>query len=65
MPLNGHDAICSAAHPQTGGEIKWNFTKFLVDRNGTVVQRFEPAVTPEDPQMTATIEKLLQEKATQ
>jgi len=51
--------------PSHTGEIKWNFTKFLVDRNGTVVQRFEPAVTPEDPQMTATIEKLLQEKATQ
>ena len=28
--------------------IKWNFTKFLVDRNGTVVKRFEPADTPEE-----------------
>ncbi len=27
--------------------IKWNFTKFLVDRNGKVVKRFSPAVTPE------------------
>ena len=27
--------------------IKWNFTKFLVDRNGNVVERFEPTVTPE------------------
>lgn len=51
--------------PSHTGEIKWNFTKFLVDRNGTVMQRFEPAVTPEDPQMVAAIEKLLQEKATQ
>src|SRR6202047_2753013 len=34
------------ADPSHTGDIKWNFTKFLVDRNGNVVQRFEPAVTP-------------------
>ena len=28
-------------------DIKWNFTKFLVDRNGNVVDRFEPMVEPE------------------
>ncbi len=27
--------------------VKWNFTKFLVDRNGSVVERFEPTVAPE------------------
>lgn len=27
--------------------IKWNFTKFLIDRNGTVIERFAPATTPE------------------
>jgi glutathione peroxidase len=42
----------------TGG-IKWNFTKFLVDRDGKVVQRFEPAVTPDSKEMTAAIEKAL------
>ncbi len=30
-----------------GGHIKWNFTKFLVDRNGNVVNRFGPSVTPD------------------
>jgi glutathione peroxidase len=45
------------ANPSTGGEIKWNFTKFLVDRNGNVIQRFEPAVTPE--QIDSVIEKAL------
>ena len=30
-----------------GNNIKWNFTKFLVDRKGNVVERFAPAVTPE------------------
>lgn len=30
-----------------GSKIKWNFTKFLVDRNGKVVGRFAPTTTPE------------------
>ena len=51
--------------PSHSGDVKWNFTKFLVDRDGNVVERFEPAVTPEDPQVRAAIEKLLQEKAAQ
>ena len=37
--------------------IKWNFTKFLVDRKGRVVARFEPVVTPE--QLESEIEALL------
>ena len=41
------------------GEIQWNFTKFLVDRNGNVVQRFEPAVTPDSTDVTSAIEKQL------
>src|SRR6202790_5372424 len=41
------------------GEIQWNFTKFWVDRDGKVVQRFEPAVTPDSKEVTAAIEKQL------
>jgi glutathione peroxidase len=41
------------------GDIKWNFTKFLVDRDGKVVQRFEPAVTPDSKEVTAAIEMQL------
>jgi len=37
--------------------IKWNFTKFLVDRQGQVVKRFAPTDKPED--LAASIEKLL------
>jgi glutathione peroxidase len=48
-----------AANPRTGGEIKWNFTKFLVDRNGKVVARFESPVKPESPEVTSAIEKAL------
>lgn len=32
---------------KNNSNIKWNFTKFLVDREGNVVERFEPTITPE------------------
>ncbi|HYX32341.1 MAG TPA: glutathione peroxidase [Oligoflexus sp.] len=38
-------------------DIKWNFTKFLVDKDGKVVKRYAPTVKPEA--ITADIEKLL------
>ncbi|MGA2194008.1 MAG: glutathione peroxidase [Bryobacteraceae bacterium] len=47
------------ANPSTGGEIQWNFTKFLVDRDGKVIARFEPNVTPESTGVTSAIEKAL------
>ena len=40
-----------------GSAIKWNFTKFLVARDGEVAGRFAPTSTPES--MTAEVEKLL------
>src|SRR5579871_6828144 len=40
----------------TGGEIQWNFTKFLVDRDGKVIQRFEPAVEPMSRPVIAAVE---------
>ena len=45
--------------PQFGGDIKWNFTKFLFDRSGKPVARFEPNVTPDSPQVTAAVEAAL------
>ena len=47
------------ANPSTGGEIQWNFTKFLIGPDGRPAARFEPNVTPDDPQVTAAIEKEL------
>lgn len=38
-------------------EIKWNFTKFLVDKDGKVIKRFAPTVTPD--KIVPYIEKLL------
>jgi glutathione peroxidase len=44
----------------THGDIKWNFTKFLVGKDGKVLARFEPAVTPGSPEMQKAIEAALQ-----
>lgn len=41
------------------GEIGWNFTKFLVDRNGNLIARYNSRVKPDDPQVTQEIEKAL------
>jgi glutathione peroxidase len=41
------------------GDIKWNFTKFLVDGKGNVVSRFESPVEPMDPELTESVEALL------
>jgi len=48
-----------SANPQTGGEIQWNFTKFLIGPAGRPDARFEPNVSPDDPQVTTAIEKEL------
>ena len=44
------DGMLSRGNPDyaSNPDIKWNFTKFLIDSKGRVVARFEPVVTPED-----------------
>jgi glutathione peroxidase len=46
-------------HPGTGGEISWNFNKFLVDKNGKVAARFDSRVEPMDAKLVAAVEKAL------
>ncbi len=41
------------------GDISWNFTKFLIGKNGEVVSRFEPRVKPDAPQVLKAIEEEL------
>jgi len=48
-----------AANPAVGGDVKWNFTKFLVGKDGKPVQRFEPGVSPDSPELAQAIEKAL------
>jgi glutathione peroxidase-family protein len=45
--------------PAHGGAITWNFNKFLVDRSGKVVGRFDSKVKPDDPALVTAIEKAL------
>lgn len=42
-----------------GSRIKWNFTKFLIDQNGNVLERFAPTITPEkiDEKIAALLNK--------
>lgn len=40
-----------------GDNIKWNFTKFLIDKNGNVINRYAPMINPE--KIESDIEKLL------
>jgi glutathione peroxidase len=44
---------------KTGGDVKWNFTKFLVGKDGKVIERFESGVDPMDAKLTGAIEKAL------
>ena len=46
-------------HPETGGDIGWNFTKFLIGPDGKVITRFDSAVEPDSAQVTSAIEKAL------
>ncbi len=41
------------------GDIKWNFTKFLVGRDGKILQRFESKVKPDSPELVQALEKAL------
>ena len=47
--------------PKFAGDIKWNFAKFLVNRKGEVVARFDPSETPESSKVVAAIEAALTE----
>jgi glutathione peroxidase len=43
----------------TGQEPKWNFNKYLIDRNGKVIEHFPSKVTPDDKQLVGKIEQAL------
>ena len=47
------------AKPVGKGDISWNFEKFLLDRQGNVIARFNPRTSPTDKELIAAIEKAL------
>ncbi|UCH98721.1 MAG: glutathione peroxidase [Candidatus Aminicenantes bacterium] len=46
-------------NPKFAGDIRWNFDKFLVDKNGTIISRFHPKIKPQDPKVIDAIEAAL------
>jgi glutathione peroxidase len=47
--------------PKFAGDVRWNFAKFLVNRKGEVIARFEPADKPDSPKVVQAIEAALAE----
>jgi len=45
--------------PNPAPEVLWNFEKFLIGRDGRVLERFEPDVAPDDPRLVAAIDRAL------
>ena len=56
-PMRERLAAKDLAQPAPG--ILWNFEKFLIARDGTVVRRFAPTMTPDDPIIVAAIDEEL------
>jgi glutathione peroxidase len=49
--------------PEFAGDVKWNFQKYLISRDGRILGRFAPKLSPSSEEMTAAIEKALGTKA--
>ncbi|MCQ4316136.1 glutathione peroxidase [Stutzerimonas zhaodongensis] len=61
QPVRGSDAIplFKELAKEAGGAPRWNFYKYVVDRNGKVVDYFSSKVEPDDPSLIAAVEKAL------
>ena len=65
VDVNGDDAhplftwLRKVKSGPVGSRIKWNFTKFLVDKKGNVINRFESAVTPQAAELVKAVEAAL------
>jgi glutathione peroxidase len=57
IPL--YQFLCDTKQSVPGGDIHWNFTKFLIDRQGKPLARYEVAVDPADLDFHVTIESAL------
>ena len=52
-------AMLTSQPAPIGGQVSWNFQKYLVDREGRVVAKFSPKTPPDDPALLARLEALL------
>jgi glutathione peroxidase len=67
LDVNGpkrHPLYVALAGPESPfpGDIKWNFGKFLVSRDGKIIKRFEPRTVPDAPEVVAAIDTALAAK---
>ncbi len=69
VSVNGDEACPLYKHltgldvkPKGAGNVAWNFEKFVLDRNGKVIGRFGPRISPEDPAIIKLIEASLAAK---
>jgi glutathione peroxidase len=60
-PLYKH-LTSKETNPKFAGEISWNFEKFLIGRNGEIVNRFKPKVDPMSTEVVSAIEAELAKK---
>ena len=56
-----YEALTGEGSPYPG-DVKWNFGKFLIGRDGKILKRFEPKVAPDSPEVTQAIETALAAK---
>jgi glutathione peroxidase len=47
------------SNPRFGGKITWNFNKFLISRDGEIIDRFDSKTEPEDPKLIEALEQAL------
>ena len=62
IPVKGpakHPLYAMLVQTAPAGEVKWNFNKFLIGKDGKVLARFDSNVTPESPELAAAVEKAL------
>ena len=55
--------LTQEANPDKTGDIGWNFEKFLIGRDGALVDRFKSGITPQSDELTGAVEKQLAVKA--
>ena len=57
LPLYGY--LTKSKKAPAGGPVHWNYTKFIIDKNGDVIARLDPDVAPDSAEMKATIDQVL------
>lgn len=57
LPL--YEYLTKGKDAPAGGEVHWNFTKFVINRDGKVISRLEPDVQPDSPEMLSTLDDIV------